>query len=63
LDHRHPDELGIRAKTGCSVVAVERGDELLVEFGPDFRFQSGDAVYICGSAEATQKFYELFLQQ
>ena len=37
LENRHPDELGIRAKTGCSVVAVERGDELLVEFGPDFR--------------------------
>ena len=63
LENRHPDELGIRAKTGCFVVAVERGDELLVEFGRDFRFQSGDAVYICGSAEATRKFYDLFPQQ
>ncbi len=63
LENRHPDELGISAKTGCSVVAVERGDELLVEFGRDFRFQSGDTVYICGSAEATRKFYELFPQQ
>ena len=62
LEHRQPEELGIRAKTGCSVVAVERGDELLVEFGPDFRFQSGDSVYICGSAGATQKYGEVYPQ-
>ena len=63
LENRHPAGPEIRARTGCSVVAVERGDELLVEFGPDFRFQSGDAVYICGSAEATQTFYAMFPQQ
>ena len=44
------------------MVAVERGDELLVEFGADFRFAPNDAVYICGSAEAAQKFYQLFPQ-
>jgi Trk K+ transport system NAD-binding subunit len=62
LEDRHPGELGIRAKTACSIVAVERGGELLVEFGADFRFQSGDAIYICGSAEATQKYSEIFPQ-
>ena len=62
LENRKPDELGIRAKTGCSVVAVERGDELLVEFRPDFRFQSGDAIYICGSAGETQKYGEVYPQ-
>ena len=63
LGGRHPSELGIREKTGCSVVAVERGNELLVEFGDQFNFATADAVYICGSAEATQKYSEVFPQE
>ena len=35
------------------------GDELLVEFSPDFTFQGDDAAYVCGNAEATQKFSRL----
>lgn len=63
LEHRHPKQNDLREKTGCTIVAVERGEELLVEFGGEFKFQSGDAVYVCGSAEATQKFYDLFPQE
>ncbi len=37
---------------GC--VAVERGEEVLVEFGPEFRFQAEDAVYLCGSGRGAQ---------
>jgi hypothetical protein len=39
-------------------VAVERGDDVLVEFGPDFRFRSEDAV--CGSGRAVRRFQEIF---
>jgi Trk K+ transport system NAD-binding subunit len=60
LAGRHPSGLGIRERTGCSVVAVERGDEVVVEFGPDFRFQPADAVYICGSGNAVRRFQETF---
>ncbi len=63
LEHHHPKHSDLREQTGCTVVAVERGDELLVEFGADFAFRSGDAVYICGSAEAVQKFEQLFPQK
>lgn len=59
---RHPVELGIREKTGCSVVAVERGEELLMEFAEEFRFEPGDAIYICGSSEATRAYTEMFPQ-
>ena len=59
---RHPVELGIREKTGCSVVAVERGEELLMEFDPEFRFEPDDAIYICGSSEATRAYTETFPQ-
>jgi Trk K+ transport system NAD-binding subunit len=60
LAGRHPAGLAIRERTGCSVVAVERGDDVLVEFGPAFRFQPSDAVYICGSGNAVRRFQEVF---
>ena len=53
----------LREKTGCTIVAVERGEDLLVEFGAEFKFRSDDAVYVCGSVEATQKFYQQFPQE
>jgi Trk K+ transport system NAD-binding subunit len=63
LEGSRPADLAIRERTGCSVVAVERGDDLLVEFGDEFRFQAGDAIFICGSGEATQKFSEVYPQE
>lgn len=50
--------LGIRARTGCSLVAVEREDEVLVNLGGDFELAAGDAVYVCGSPKATYRFVE-----
>lgn len=58
LAGRHPKSLDIRKRTGCSVVAVERGDDLVVEIGPDFHFQADDLVYVCGTNSATLKFTE-----
>jgi len=63
LEEGNPAELGIREKTGCTVVAVERGADLLIEFGAAFRFQADDAIFICGSAEATRKYGELYPQE
>jgi Trk K+ transport system NAD-binding subunit len=63
LEGRHPAEAAIRERTGSSVVAVERGDELLAELDTDFRFESGDEIYICGSVDATQRFLEVFPQE
>jgi Trk K+ transport system NAD-binding subunit len=57
---RHPADLGLRERTGCSVVAVERGDDVLTELGPDFRFAPDDAVYVCGSTAAVRRFGEVF---
>lgn len=58
----HPAQLEIRQKTGCSVVAVERGDALVMEFGSDFRFQPEDVIYVCGSSDATRSFLKAFPQ-
>jgi Trk K+ transport system NAD-binding subunit len=56
LSGRRPADLRLRERTGCSVVAVERGEEVLVELGEDFRFRPEDAVYVCGSTGAVRRF-------
>ena len=58
----HPAELEIRTRTGCSVVAVERDEQALLEFASDFRFDVEDAVYVCGSTAATRRYLEVFPQ-
>lgn len=60
LEGKTPLDATIRERTGCSVVAVERGDELLVEFSGDFRFAPGDEVYVCGSKPEIRRFREAF---
>ena len=60
---RHPAELEIRTRTGCSVVAVERGEEALLEFDPGFRFADDDVVYVCGSTAATRRYLKVFPQE
>jgi Trk K+ transport system NAD-binding subunit len=54
----NPAELRIRERTGVSVVAVERGDDVILELGPEFRFEEEDAVYVCGPAEEVRRFGE-----
>ncbi len=58
LAGRRPASLDVRQRTGCSVVAVERGDDLIVELDSEFRFRSDDLVYVCGSSASTQRFAE-----
>jgi Trk K+ transport system NAD-binding subunit len=53
---KNPADLRIRERTGCSVVAVERGEDVLVRFDGDFRFSPEDSIYICGSETAIRKF-------
>jgi|HubBroStandDraft_3_1064219.scaffolds.fasta_scaffold01409_5 Trk K+ transport system NAD-binding subunit len=60
LGGQHPAELRIRERTGCSVVAVERGDDVLVDLASDFRFAPADTVYVCGSSRAVRRFSETF---
>ena len=60
LEQHHPRKDHLREQTGCSVVAVERGAELVVEFADEFAIRAGDAVYICGSAAAVQRFNQRY---
>jgi Trk K+ transport system NAD-binding subunit len=60
LAGQHPAALRVRERTGCSVVAVERGEDILVDLGPAFRFAPDDALYVCGSTGAVRRFSEVF---
>jgi len=50
----------VRGRTGCTVVAVERGDGLLTELEPDFRVREGDKVVVAGTDKGTNRFVEGF---
>ena len=58
LAGRQLSELGVRERTGASVLAVERGGELLIDVEPSFRFAAGDALFLFGSEAALRGVVE-----
>jgi K+/H+ antiporter YhaU regulatory subunit KhtT len=52
-------EADVRARTGCTVVAVERDGEVLTDLGPEFRIREGDELVIAGTDEGTNRFTEM----
>ncbi|HMU61968.1 MAG TPA: NAD-binding protein [Gemmatimonadales bacterium] len=50
----------IRDRTGCSVVAVERGDKIIVDFDETFEVRDGDIVYLSGTNETIQTYFQMF---
>ncbi len=57
LAGRRLADLDIRGRTGFSIVAVERGDDLVTEFPPDFQFMTEDALFVCGRSDELQTLY------
>jgi len=53
-------EADIRERTGCTVVAVARGDSLSTDLGPEFRIQRADELIVAGTDQGTNRFVELF---
>ncbi len=60
LTGRPLEEFRIRVRTGCSVVAVERGDQVIVEFDPTFEVLPDDTVYVSGTSEAVATYFKGF---
>jgi voltage-gated potassium channel len=50
----------IRERTGCSIVAVERGEQVIVELGERFELNAGDVVYISGTNETISDYFKTF---
>ena len=51
-------EADVRARTGCTVVGVERDGEVITDLGADFRIREGDELVIAGTDEGTNRFME-----
>ncbi len=60
LEGEHPWYAGIRERTACHLVAVERGDTVYVEFTRDFQIEHDDALYLCGTPDALNDFFREF---
>ena len=58
LEGKHPFAVRIRERTGCSVVAVERGERILMDLAPSFILSPDDALYICGTTQAVTRYYD-----
>ncbi|MEM7482251.1 MAG: NAD-binding protein [Acidobacteriota bacterium] len=56
LAGKNPVEFRLREKTGCTVVAVERASEVIVNLSPPFAFEADDFLYIFGDWQAVEKF-------
>ncbi len=62
LAGHHPLEGGIDESNQCSIVAVERDDVIVMAFPPEFVLAENDDIYVCGTVDALNRFYESFLQ-
>jgi TrkA domain protein len=52
-DGRPLGDTRARTRTGASIVAVIRGDEVIASPGPDFRFAGRDVVVVVGTPDGT----------
>ncbi len=53
-------EANIRDRTGCTVLAVEREEDVVTEIGPDTTIQPGDELVVVGTDEAINDFEQEF---
>lgn len=51
-------EVDVRSRTSCTIVAVERGDDLLTDLGGEFEIEADDVLIVSGSADATEEFVD-----
>lgn len=56
----HPWHSEVLELTGAKVVAVEREREVLIEFESDFVVRHDDALFICGSLTALERYQHSF---
>jgi K+/H+ antiporter YhaU regulatory subunit KhtT len=54
-------EADVRARTGCTVVAIERNGDVVTDVGPDTRIGAEDRLVVAGTDESVREFEQLFL--
>ena len=58
----HPLRAELDVENQCSIVAVERAGEMVMDFPPEFRLEDADQIYVCGTIEALNRFYDNYQQ-
>jgi Trk K+ transport system NAD-binding subunit len=53
-------EADVREATGCTVIAIERGDETMTDIGPDTRIGEDDELIVVGADEGIREFERRF---
>uniref|UniRef100_UPI003AF1BD76 cation:proton antiporter regulatory subunit n=1 Tax=Dysgonomonas gadei TaxID=156974 RepID=UPI003AF1BD76 len=48
----------IREKTECMVIGIDRNDESIIQFTPNFMFEEGDIIWLAGEKEKLNSFEE-----
>jgi len=56
LDGLTIEEANIRGRTGCTVVAITRGADIISDIGPDTTIQPGDELVVVGTNEGITAF-------
>ncbi len=52
-------ELNLRERTNCTVVAIERDDDVLTDIGANFTIEEGDVLIVAGSEASRERFHQL----
>lgn len=60
LENRALTNVRIRENTGCSVVAVKRSDELIINPNPEIVLAHGDELVLIGTAQSEKMFTEKY---
>jgi len=50
----------VRARTGCTVVAVERNGDVITDVGPGISIEPGDELVVAGTDKAVDRFRAVF---
>jgi Kef-type K+ transport system membrane component KefB/Trk K+ transport system NAD-binding subunit len=56
----HPHKSRILERTGCTIIAVERQGEVIMNFPDTFTLLEADSLYVCGMVDAFDRLYEEF---
>ncbi|MFV2032649.1 MAG: TrkA family potassium uptake protein, partial [Gammaproteobacteria bacterium] len=57
---RRPMDPGIREQTRCAIIAIEHAGEVVMDLPPSLVIAKGDELYVCGTVDDLNRFYETF---
>lgn len=49
-------EVRVGARTGCTIIGIERNGDVITDVAPNFRIEPGDEVIIAGTDKETSRF-------